>query len=1011
MKSIIENIQPINNIKNSMLSLDLNDNNDNEQSKSNLNYSKELTDYHNNLKLCKSINCKSVFHKMCYFNSEYCYICTIKNTFIGMSFVSVVIDPFIIDHSKFSCINKLININTNIYNQIINKLYYNFNLFSIKLPNLVKLNNEIYSNFFDNNMDDNLSNQLINNKFKKIINKSTKLNGIKDFTFPNEYCKFSINKNFYLIHKNKTMPFNLTHLLDNNQNKNIISFKSNINNSGNRYLIAILLSSKQNSILNNLTSNNVLNKHNNINIISNKLKYSLLNSSFNKQYNLSVTNAIHEKLKLNKDYFNLDNTIDIAKDSFLNDIKNSCILDKTRMLKIIKDLNIYKEEISLKCAITQKLLDIPVRGYNCMHINCFEYFDYIKINSINLKWKCPICNKLTYFDQLEYDTSILRLLILLKDNIKIIDNLFDEEESFDVKDNNLNDANNFNLVNIYSTIFTNGQIQVTEIYKDQSSYLYNAFNIIQSLEYYCLSYNDFKENYSSSEDIITDKIDSDNNNQKIAKKSWKNIQNDSYLNNKNFINKTVYISKDVEYMIESYISIITSSELDEYTEYLKLMESEILANKSVYNFLLFLKKSLLIDTKNISKKIIDIKDKESSIFTKYNKFFTNNIDVLLKKNINNMLNILKKIIIKNAINQKFIIYLLIYVYSNFISYLKINWNIVINYFNIDNYNINNRQDKINIILKNINKKEIFSFCKIKSINLIKDIAYVLIDINDYLSLKPFQLLELTISLILCLTNSIQYYRNTSENNLLSITNNLKSNSLCKICINTNEEFYLRLKDYYEIFINTIDTTDLITEILQVILLKIDNKLDLKKSKVFVMYTLRLFPDYLFNKKYKFVYSNEYKSIKLKFLYSSTFFGKLINKLIIQILKNKLVINENSSFNFLKEDSCFNNVVELFRYFFNITDNLNIFTDKCDLNLINNNKKACYNIASKNFYINNLSLYSFFKEYFISNFNKLAFTLNYNINKNTIDRINTQIKFIFYSIWDNNNVFKFLCNKE
>ena len=116
-----------------------------------------------------------------------------------------------------------------------------------------------------------------------------------------------------------------------------------------------------------------------------------------------------------------------------------------------------------------------------------------------------------------------------------------------------------------------------------------------------------------------------------------------------------------------------------------------------------------------------------------------------------MLNILKKIIIKNAINQKFIIYLLIYVYSNFISYLKINWNIVINYFNIDNYNINNRQDKINIILKNINKKEIFSFCKIKSINLIKDIAYVLIDINDYLSLKPFQLLELTISLILCLT--------------------------------------------------------------------------------------------------------------------------------------------------------------------------------------------------------------------------------------------------------------------
>lgn len=55
---------------------------------------------------------------------------------------------------------------------------------------------------------------------------------------------------------------------------------------------------------------------------------------------------------------------------------------------------VHKNEImSIKCPLTLSLIDTPIRGKNCNHINCFDLKAYAQINKTTTvkKWMCPIC--------------------------------------------------------------------------------------------------------------------------------------------------------------------------------------------------------------------------------------------------------------------------------------------------------------------------------------------------------------------------------------------------------------------------------------------------------------------------------------------------------------------------------------------------------------------------------------------------------------------------------------------
>ncbi|OMP06119.1 Zinc finger, MIZ-type [Corchorus olitorius] len=49
--------------------------------------------------------------------------------------------------------------------------------------------------------------------------------------------------------------------------------------------------------------------------------------------------------------------------------------------------------ISLKCPISRTRIKIPVKGKACKHLQCFDFNNYVDINTRRPSWRCPHCNQ------------------------------------------------------------------------------------------------------------------------------------------------------------------------------------------------------------------------------------------------------------------------------------------------------------------------------------------------------------------------------------------------------------------------------------------------------------------------------------------------------------------------------------------------------------------------------------------------------------------------------------------
>ncbi|KAL4204221.1 hypothetical protein AMTRI_Chr01g131040 [Amborella trichopoda] len=66
--------------------------------------------------------------------------------------------------------------------------------------------------------------------------------------------------------------------------------------------------------------------------------------------------------------------------------------------------------ISLSCPISFKRIKTPVKGGLCRHHQCFDYENYLKINSRRPSWRCPHCNQATGFPDLRIDQKMVQIL-------------------------------------------------------------------------------------------------------------------------------------------------------------------------------------------------------------------------------------------------------------------------------------------------------------------------------------------------------------------------------------------------------------------------------------------------------------------------------------------------------------------------------------------------------------------------------------------------------------------------
>lgn len=48
-------------------------------------------------------------------------------------------------------------------------------------------------------------------------------------------------------------------------------------------------------------------------------------------------------------------------------------------------------KVSLKCPITFRRIQLPARGHDCKHVQCFDLESYLQLNCERGTWRCPVC--------------------------------------------------------------------------------------------------------------------------------------------------------------------------------------------------------------------------------------------------------------------------------------------------------------------------------------------------------------------------------------------------------------------------------------------------------------------------------------------------------------------------------------------------------------------------------------------------------------------------------------------
>ncbi|XVF13058.1 hypothetical protein REPUB_Repub08aG0175000 [Reevesia pubescens] len=66
--------------------------------------------------------------------------------------------------------------------------------------------------------------------------------------------------------------------------------------------------------------------------------------------------------------------------------------------------------ISLKCPISKTRIKTPVKGLACKHLQCFDFNNYVDINSRRPSWRCPHCNQHVCYTDIRVDQNMVKVL-------------------------------------------------------------------------------------------------------------------------------------------------------------------------------------------------------------------------------------------------------------------------------------------------------------------------------------------------------------------------------------------------------------------------------------------------------------------------------------------------------------------------------------------------------------------------------------------------------------------------
>ncbi|KAF8116153.1 hypothetical protein N665_0020s0016 [Sinapis alba] len=73
--------------------------------------------------------------------------------------------------------------------------------------------------------------------------------------------------------------------------------------------------------------------------------------------------------------------------------------------------------ISLSCPISRTRIKLPVKGHVCKHLQCFDFWNYIKINTRIPSWCCPHCHQSVCYTDIRLDQSVIKILEEVGSNV------------------------------------------------------------------------------------------------------------------------------------------------------------------------------------------------------------------------------------------------------------------------------------------------------------------------------------------------------------------------------------------------------------------------------------------------------------------------------------------------------------------------------------------------------------------------------------------------------------------
>ncbi|XP_026429326.1 uncharacterized protein LOC113325346 [Papaver somniferum] len=67
--------------------------------------------------------------------------------------------------------------------------------------------------------------------------------------------------------------------------------------------------------------------------------------------------------------------------------------------------------VSLNCPISSRRISVPAKGRLCKHQQCFDYANYVKINSRRPSWRCPHCSQSVCYTEIYVDQHTVEVSV------------------------------------------------------------------------------------------------------------------------------------------------------------------------------------------------------------------------------------------------------------------------------------------------------------------------------------------------------------------------------------------------------------------------------------------------------------------------------------------------------------------------------------------------------------------------------------------------------------------------